>query len=134
MAALVNIEGIGEAFADRLAEAKIGTTQTLLKRGATRKGRREIAKLAGVTTKRLLSWVHKADLFRIRGVGEEYSDLLEVSGVDTVAELAQRKADHLHDKMLDVNAKRNLVRRVPPLSLVEGWITQAKQLPRVIEY
>ena len=134
MPALVRIEGIGETYADKLANARIGTTQTLLKRGATRKGRKEIAKLAGVDGKKILNWVNRADLFRINGVGEEYSDLLEASGVDTVLELAQRNADHLFEKMVEVNTRRNLVRRTPSLSVVKEWIRQAKKLPRVIEY
>lgn len=134
MPALVNIEGIGEAFADKLAEAKIGSTQTLLKRGATRAGRNEIAKLTGVHRKKILDWVNRADLFRIHGVGEEYSDLLEASGVDTVKELANRKAENLFQTMREVNDRRSLVRRPPPLSSVEQWIKQAKTLPRVVEY
>lgn len=134
MPALVNIEGIGEAFADKLAEAKIGSTQTLLKRGATRAGRKEIAQLTGVDSKKILGWVNRADLFRIYGVGEEYSDLLEAAGVDTVVELATRNAENLFAKMNDVNDRRKLVRRPPALSLVEGWIKQAKKLPRVVEY
>lgn len=134
MPALVRIEGIGEQYADKLANARIGTTQTLLKRGATRQGRKEIAKIAGVTGKKILNWVNRADLFRINGVGEEYSDLLEASGVDTVVELAQRNAEHLHEKMLKVNERRALVRRPPALATVKDWIRQAKKLPRVIEY
>lgn len=134
MAALVNIEGIGEVYADKLAQAQIGTTQNLLKQGATRKGRREIAKLSGIKERQILDWVNKADLFRVHGIGEEYSDLLEASGVDTVAELAQRNADHLYDSMEEVNTKRQLVRRLPPLSAIKQWISQAKKLPRVVEY
>ena len=134
MPALVRIEGIGEQYADKLANARIGTTQTLLKRGATRRGRKEIAMIAGVNGKKILNWVNRADLFRINGVGEEYSDLLEASGVDTVVELAQRNADHLHEKMIEVNERRKLVRRPPALSQVRGWIEQAEKLPRVIEY
>lgn len=134
MAALVRIEGIGEQYADRLANARIGTPQTLLKRGATRHGRKEIAKLAGVDSRRILDWVNRADLLRIRGVGEEYSDLLEASGVDTVVELAQRDANHLFDRMIEVNEQRKLVRRPPARSTVGDWIRQAKRLPRIIEY
>lgn len=134
MPALVKIEGIGETFADKLANAKIGTTQTLLKRGATRKGRKEIAQQTGVDSKRILGWVNRADLFRIRGVGEEYSDLLEAGGVDTVAELSKRKAENLYQKLLAVNERRKLVRRPPALSMVKDWIQQAKKLPRMIEY
>jgi predicted flap endonuclease-1-like 5' DNA nuclease len=134
MPALVRIEGIGETYADKLANARIGTTQTLLKRGATRQGRKEIAKIAGVDGRKILNWVNRADLFRIHGVGEEYSDLLEAAGVDTVVELAQRNPDHLVEKMVEVNERRNLVRKTPALSIVTEWIHQAKKLPRVVEY
>ena len=134
MPALVRIEGIGETYADKLANARIGTTQTLLKRGATRQGRKEIAKIAGVDGRKILNWVNRADLFRIHGVGEEYSDLLEAAGVDTVVELAQRNPDHLVEKMVEVNERRNLVRKTPALSIVTEWIRQAKKLPRVVEY
>ena len=127
MPALVNIEGIGERYAEKLAQAKIGTTQTLLKRAT-------IAKESGITTKKLLDFVNRADLFRIRGIGEEYSDLLEASGVDTVPELAQRNAEHLVKAMAEVNTRRNLVRRVPVEKQVRGWIEQAKSMERVIEY
>lgn len=134
MPALVNIEGIGEVYAGRLADARIGTTQALLKRGATRKGRAEIAKLAGVTPRLILNWVNRADLFRIHGVGEEYSDLLEASGVDTVAELAMRNAEHLRGKMVDVNERKNCVRRIPATAQIKDWIRQAKKLPRAVLY
>lgn len=134
MPALVNIEGIGKTYAERLALARVGSTKTLLRRGATRRGRREIAKITGVGGKLILGWVNRADLFRIRGVGEEYSDLLEAAGVDTVRELANRKAEHLYEKMNDVNHRRHLVRRLPPLSHIKNWIQQAKKLPRVVEY
>lgn len=134
MPALVRIEGIGETYADKLANARIGTTQTLLKRGATRRGRKEITRLTGVDGRKILNWVNRADLFRINGVGEEYSDLLEAAGVDTVIELAQREADHLFEKMVEVNDRRNLVRRTPALSTVKEWIRQAKKMPRVVEY
>ncbi len=134
MPALVNIEGIGEQYADKLAQAKVGTTQTLLKRCATRQGRKQIAEESGVSSARLLAFVNRADLFRIRGVGEEYSDLLEASGVDSVPELAQRNAEHLLQKMLDVNQRRNLVRHLPGPTQVANWIQQAKKLERVVEY
>lgn len=134
MPALVKIEGIGETFAGRLAEARIGTTQMLLKRGATRQGRKLIAKQAGVPGRRILDWVNRADLFRVHGIGEEYSDLLEASGVDTVVELATRNAQHLHATLSEVNAKKKLVRKLPAYAQVQRWVKQAKQLPRVVEY
>ena len=134
MPALANIEGIGETYSERLAQARIGSTQTLLKRGATRKGRQQIAKATGIRRQLILDWVNRADLFRIDGVGEEYSDLLEASGVDTVAELANRNAKNLLEKMAQVNIRQRLVRRIPSLSQVANWIGQAKRLPRMVEY
>lgn len=134
MAALTDIEGIGEVHAEQLALAGVGSTRTLLNRGATRKGRRELAKASGVTTTQILAWVNRADLFRVRGVGEEYSDLLEASGVNTVPELAQRNATHLREEMEAVNKKRNLVRRLPAVSEIDRWIKAAKKLNRVVEY
>ena len=134
MPALVNIEGIGEHYAEKLAQARIGSTQTLLKRCSTRQGRKMIARECGVSTKKLLDFVNRADLFRIRGVGKEYSDLLEASGVDTVPELALRNASHLHETMIVVNEKRRLVRRPPARKQIDGWIRQAKKLDRAVEY
>ena len=75
-----------------------------------------------------------ADLFRIKGVGEEYSDLLEAAGVDTVPELAQRRADNLTAKMAEVNEQKQLVRRLPTEDQVTSWIEAAKSLPRVVTY
>lgn len=134
MPALVKIEGIGEHYADKLAQVRIGTTQALLKQCATRQGRKNVSKQSGVSPKMLLAFVNRADLFRVRGVGEEYSDLLEASGVDTVPELATRNADHLHSKMSEVNEKRKLVRRCPGVSQIESWIAEARKLERVVEY
>lgn len=134
MPALVNIEGIGEHNAEKLAQAKIGSTDTLLKRCATRHGRKLVSQESGISPKTLLGFVNRADLFRIRGVGEEYSDLLEASGVDTVPELAVRNPDHLHKRMIEVNEKKHHVRRPPARKQVEDWVQQAKTLERVIEY
>lgn len=134
MAKLTDIEGIGEVYAGRLKAAGVATTQALLEMGATPKGRKEIAEKADISDALILEWVNHVDLFRIKGVGEEYSDLLEEAGVDTVPELALRNAENLLEKMTAVNAEKNLVRRLPVLSQVVDWIEQAKQLPRVITY
>jgi hypothetical protein len=78
--------------------------------------------------------VNKADLFRIKGVAEEYSDLLEASGVDTVPELAQRNPSNLLNKMTEVNDEKKLVRRLPTQNEVSRWIDHAKVLPRRVNY
>ena len=74
------------------------------------------------------------DLFRIHGVGSEYADLLEASGVDTVKELATRNPANLTAKMAEVNNEKKLVRRIPTEKMVEKWVNEAKTLPGALEY
>lgn len=134
MASLKEIEGIGPVYAEKLAAAGLKTTEALLEAGGTKKGRAELAAATGISETLILRWVNLADLFRIKGVGEQYSDLLEAAGVDTVAELAQRKAENLQAKMAEVNAEKNLVRRVPTLPEVTSWVEQAKALPKAVTH
>lgn len=128
------IEGIGPKYATKLRKAKVRTTEALLKRGATRAGRKALAAEAGLTDAQVLEWVNRADLMRVKGIGEEYSDLLEAAGVDTVKELKTRKAANLLAKMVEVNTKKRLVRRLPTEKMVEGWIAAAGKLPPVVTY
>ncbi|MCZ7553439.1 MAG: DUF4332 domain-containing protein [Anaerolineales bacterium] len=134
MAKLVYIEGVGEIYAEKLKAAGVKSTDALLKQGSTPKGRKTIAEKSGISEKLILEWVNHVDLFRIKGVGEEYADLLEEAGVDTVPELAQRNPENLLEKLVEVNEKKKLVRRLPVQSQVTDWVAQAKTLPRVIEY
>jgi predicted flap endonuclease-1-like 5' DNA nuclease len=134
MANLLTVEGIGPTYAEKLKGAGIASTEALLKAGATPKGRKELAEKAGISDALILEWVNHVDLFRIKGVAEEYADLLEEAGVDTVPELAQRAAKNLFQKILEVNEARKLVRRTPTEKMVADWIDQAKKLPRVITY
>lgn len=134
MAKLLDIEGIGPVYSEKLKNAGVKSVESLLKLGATPAGRESIAEKAGIDKRLILEWVNRADLFRIKGVAEEYSDLLEASGVDTVVELAQRNAENLLAKILEVNAEKKLVRRVPTLNAIKDWIEQAKNLPRAIHY
>jgi len=134
MAKLETIEGIGGIYANKLREAGIATTEALLEQGATPKGRKEIGQKTGIGDALILKWVNRADLFRIKGIGEEYADLLEAAGVDTVPDLARRKAENLYKKMVEVNEAKQLVRQVPAQSQVGDWIKQAKKLPRVMTY
>lgn len=134
MANIVNVEGIGSTYAEKLKKAGIGTTGALLKEGGQPKGRKAIAEKTGISEKLVLEWVNHVDLFRVKGVGEEYSDLLEEAGVDTVVELGQRNPANLHEKMAAVNAQKKLVRQLPSKSQVEGWVAQAKELPRAVFY
>ncbi|MBO3799160.1 MAG: DUF4332 domain-containing protein [Thermoproteota archaeon] len=128
------IEGIGPEYAKKLLEAGIKTTDDLLKAAGSKDGRKMLAEKTGISEKLILEWVNLADLFRIKGIGEEYSDLLEEAGVDTVAELARRDPANLHAKILEINKEKKLVRRPPTLKQVTDWVKQAKKLPRKVEY
>ena len=134
MASIINIEGIGEKYSVELKKIGIVTTDALLKAGATPKGRQEIAEKTGISGKLILEWVNLSDLFRIKGVGEEYSDLLEEAGVDTVRELAQRNPKNLFKALQETNEKKKLVRQLPIQADVEDWVAQAKKLPRAVSY
>ncbi len=128
------IEGIGPANAAKLAKAGVKTVNGLLKHGATSKGRKVIAEKSGISAEKVLDYVNMADLFRVKGVSTQYSELLKAAGVDTVKELAQRNAENLHATMVETNQAKKLVRLVPAKSNVISWVKQAKELPRVIEY
>lgn len=131
---VVDVEGIGPLYAAKLETAGVKTTDDLLARGAKPKGREDLETATGIGHTLILKWVNRVDLYRVSGIGSEYSDLLEVAGVDTVPELAQRNAANLTDTLAEANASRNLVRRLPTLEVVADWIEQAKKLPRVVQY
>ena len=134
MAKLEKVEGIGPVYAQKLVDAGIATTAALLDKGASPQGRKEIAAQTGIADGLILEWVNHVDLFRVKGVGEEYADLLEEAGVDTVPELAQRNAANLYAKMSEVNAEKRLVRQLPSKGQVKDWIEQAQALPRKLTY
>jgi predicted flap endonuclease-1-like 5' DNA nuclease len=131
---VMDIEGIGETYAARLREAGIATDADLLERGHTRKGRADLAEVTGLAESLVLEWVNHADLMRIHGVGPEYADLLEASGVDTVPELARRNPANLHMAIEKVVADKGLVRRPPSEGMLADWITEATTLGRTIDY
>jgi predicted flap endonuclease-1-like 5' DNA nuclease len=131
---LTRIKGIGSIFVQGLQEIGVTTPEKLLKLGATSRSRRKLAEALGISERVVLNWVNSADLMRIKGVGEEYTYLLDEAGVDTVPELAQRSPANLYQKMAEVNQQKRLVRRLPSEAEVEDWIAQAKKLPRAIKY
>jgi len=134
MAKIMDVEGIGKKYAGTLSKAGVKTTEALLKAGSTPKGRKELAEKTGIGDALILKWVNHVDLYRVKGVGAEYSELLEAAGVDTIPELAQRKASNLAQKIVEVNKVKKLVRKLPVESQIANWIEQAKKLPRVITY
>ena len=131
---ITNIEGIGNVYAAKLNEAGIKSISGLLKKCATKKGRKDVAALTGLDESLILKWTNIADLYRVKGIGSEYSELLEKAGVDTVKELKNRVPENLHAKLKEVNTEKNLVRSLPTLKRVEAFIEHARKLDAVVSY
>lgn len=134
MTKLETIEGIGPVYAGQLRAAGIATVDALLAAGATPRGRQVLEQRSGIGHALILEWVNIADLMRVKGVGEEYSDLLEEAGVDTVKELRNRVPENLYEALVKTNEAKRLVRRLPTLGMVRGWVQQAKVLPPKVIY
>ena len=134
MGTIDTIEGLNHKQATRLRKARIRTTEALLKTAATRRGRRELATATSLPERSILEWVNRADLMRVHGVGEEYSDLLEAAGVDTIKELRRRNPRNLLGTMVEVNNKKRLVRRLPTETMVGRWVDHAKTLDPIVKY
>lgn len=129
-----DLEGIGPVIGEKMRNAGVKDTDTLLQNTRTPKQRKELAETTGLSTKQILKFANMVDLYRINGVGSEYSELLEAAGVDTVPELAQRNAANLTKALEEVNEQKKLTRRVPSEKEVIKWIEQAKELPRMLHY
>lgn len=131
---LIDIEGVGEAYAEKMAAAGITNANQLLEKGTCPAGRKALEEETGISGKLILKWCNHADLFRVKGVGPQFAELLEAAGVDTVKELAHRNAENLAEKMLEVNNEKKLVRRVPVAKEVQAMIDCAKELPGTLTY
>ncbi|PKQ61581.1 ferredoxin [Labilibaculum filiforme] len=128
------IEGIGPAFSAKLEKADVKTVSGLLEKGCTKAGRKLIASESGIDEGKILDFVNMADLFRIKGIGSQFAELLKVSGVDTVKELRNRNAENLHAKLIEVQKEKKITRAVPGATQVEDFIKQAKELPPMVTY
>lgn len=131
---IAEIEGIGPAYGQKLVAAGVKSTGQLLKRGATPAGRKELEAATGIAHALILKWCNLADLMRVKGVGKQYSELLEAAGVDTIKELKNRKAENLAAKMKEVNDAKKLCRSAPSVKLVVKWVEQAKVTAPAISY
>ncbi len=134
MTSIMDIEGIGAAYKEKLVAAGIRTTDKLLEVAGPKAGRKALAEETGFSEAHILEWVNRADLMRVKGVGEEYSDLLEAAGVDSPAELATRNAANLTAAMAAYDEKHNTVRRTPTETEVQGWIDHAKTLEKAVTH
>lgn len=131
---IIDIEGIGDVYAEKLIAAGINTDKEMLEKCCKPAVRKALAEATGISEKLILTWSNHCDLMRINGVGPQFSELLEAAGVDTVKEFRNRKPENLQPKLEEVNAAKNLVRRVPSLKEVEKMVAQAKELPPMMEY
>jgi predicted flap endonuclease-1-like 5' DNA nuclease len=134
MVRIIDIQGIGSTYQEKLIAVGVHSTSRLLQVGATRRGRKDLSENTGISEKLILEWVNLADLVRIKGIGEEYSDLLEEAGVDTIRELRNRDPNHLHRTLSDINERKQLVRRLPSLRQVANWVQQAKAITPIVKY
>ncbi len=131
---IIDIEGVGDVYAEKLTAMGIVTVDALLAKCATPQGRKEVATLADISEKLILRWTNHADLFRIKGIGPQFAELLEAAGVDTVKELRHRVPENLFPKLVETNEEKHLVRRVPSLIEITKMVEQAKGLEPVVTY
>jgi predicted flap endonuclease-1-like 5' DNA nuclease len=131
---ITDIEGIGPVVAERLKQLRIRTTARLLEAAKNPRGRKSLAAQTGVEPGRILKWANMADMMRIKGIGEEYSELLEAAGVDTVRELKHRNPKNLAQAMAAANMRQKRVRLLPSEKAVAKWIAQANTLTMKITY
>lgn len=131
---VIDIEGIGPTYAEKLNAAGIKTTNDLLEKGGTKKGREKISDSTGIPESLILTWVNHSDLFRIKGIAGQFSELLEGAGVDTVKEFAQRNPEALYAKLMETNEKFGLSGRVPSVTALTEMIAAAKKLEAKVSH
>ena len=128
------LEGLDAEELKKLKSLGIRTTDRLLEEAKSPRGRSLLAAKTGFEQARILGWANAADRMRIKGVGEDYAELLEAAGVDTVRELKYRNPSNLARAMASANQTRNLVELLPSEKAVVRWIAYAKTLPLKISY
>lgn len=122
------IEGIGPSFGAKLKEAGLKKTDDFLSLCCDAKGRKATAEKTGIPEKKILEWVNMADLMRINGVGKQFAELLVGAGVDTIKELATRRADNLSAKMKEINDTKKLTKASWNDATIQGFVDAAKAL------
>ncbi len=131
---VIDIEGIGPTYAGKLNDLGLFSTTDLLEKGATKKGRVDIAEKTGIPESLILTWVNHADLFRVKGIASQFSELLEAAGVDSVKEFATRNVENLHAKLVETNEQYGLSGKVPSVESLKEMIGHAKKLQAKISH
>jgi predicted flap endonuclease-1-like 5' DNA nuclease len=130
---LHKLYGVEPTLENKLKERGIKDSEDLLKQCRSSEELSQLAEVTGIEPRVLAQLVHRADLARIRGIGEAYTQLLEAAGVSTLGDLAARCPEDLRDQFTRINSERELVGRVPALAMVNGWVTKAKRLPKTLD-
>lgn len=131
---IAELDSLKPGIATKFRSFGIRTTSKLLEAAKDPKGRQELAERTGLSPQCLLRFANYADKMRIKGIGEDYAELLEAAGVDTVRELKYRNPANLAKRMAEVNKQLKLVRALPSEKVVLRWIETAKKLPIKISY
>jgi predicted flap endonuclease-1-like 5' DNA nuclease len=133
------VDGIPElipaAEAAQLKAAGVATTQALLEKGATPKGRVDLAKAAKLAAKRVRELVDASDLMRVRGIGPKMVRLLGTLKVRTLAELRGQDPAKLAANVQKSRAKldADLKEKLPEKEMFSDWIAQAKALSPIVK-
>jgi predicted flap endonuclease-1-like 5' DNA nuclease len=122
------IKDLSPEMVSKLNEAGITTVEELLAQGDTAQERAALSKKLGVTTSELTEWVNRADLMRLKGVGKEFANLLEICGVDSCKELQHRKPENLYKKLKETNDAQKIAHHAPTQAQIEEWIKEAATL------
>jgi nucleotidyltransferase/DNA polymerase involved in DNA repair len=134
MATISDIEGIVPGMELKLKQVGIRSINQLLEKCATKEDRQKIGEKIGTDEATILKWVNTADLYRVKGLGSEYSQLLERIGISTIFDLKQTSPYYLLEKMNHVNRSNRLVRRMPHLKKIEEIVEYAKMLDQKVSY
>lgn len=129
-----DIDGVDQHIAEKLKKVGIRTSARLLERAKDPRGRKALAASTGLPDSAILKFANVADLMRLRGVAQEYAELLEAVGVDTVRDLRNRNPANLARAIAQANDKAPRVRLLPSERMIAKWIAEAKTLPPVMTY
>jgi len=128
------LDGITPGIGNILKANKIRTTIRLLEHARTPKKRHTLAQKTGVPVDQILRCVTMADRLRVKGIGREHAELLEMAGVKTVQDLRYRNPTNLAEAMAAVNDRRKCLRLLPSEKVVARWIEYAKKLKNEVSY
>ncbi len=124
---LTEIIGLTENHAKKLEKEGISKIEDLLQ--LTNNEIRKLARKIGVTVKLVDTWQEHADLMRIQGVNSEIANALNLIGVDSVKEFANRNAKSTFEKLKQFKKDNpKALTKIPSQKEIESWIKAAKDL------